>query len=701
MPDIGLRFNKDIIVVDGALGTMLQKEGIPSDECGMLLNVLDPEFIVNIHQRYIAAGAQAITTNSFGGTRAKLADYGLEDRLFELNTAAVRLAKQAKAQHVLADVGPCGLVLEPVGSASFDEVFDQYAQQVKALASEGPDAILIETMVDIADARCAVLAARSVCDLPIMVSCTFDATGHMELSGTDPQTAAAILEGVGASVVGLNCGLGPEQSLPLARSMAQATSLPVIIQPNAGLPQLDASGATVYTGTPDEFAYAAVALRDLGVQFIGSCCGSNPAFTSGIYATVGEMDVVGRKAASHEQLLVASPVKTVALGKDLPQKTIGLRIDTATDPELKDQLAKGSLSRVRQLGELQEKAGADLIGIHTEGVLLDGSPALPAAVKALMGFISSPLVLDGADIDALEEALRLYPGRALITGASHDDDGFERVLALAATYGAAVAKGNADKDAPLKIEGCTELKGALAEEAVGELSHAGAAGEQQATAAELASAKELLKEAILCGDCEATPTHVDAVVACGMPAQSIVVGLLTPTLQELGEAFASGEAFLPQMIVAANAMKVAVERIKGHLPETEKDRVAGKVVFCTVAGDVHSIGKDICVALLESQGFEVFDLGVDVSAEEIIAAARDKAVDVICLSALMTTTLPTMKEIVARIYAELPDYGAGQGKAVAVGGAVITAQWAQANKALYSQDAPGCVTLVQQVVAEL
>jgi len=302
MPDISLRFDKDIIVVDGSMETMLQREGIPSDECGMLLNVLDPDLIVSIHGRYKAAGAQAITTNSFGGTRSELADYGLADHVVELNKAAVQLAKQVNPQHILAAVGPCGKVLAPVGTASYEEVFQEYAQQTLALASEGPDAILIKSMVDIANACCAVRAARSVCDLPVMVSCTFDANGHMELSGTDPEAAAVMLEDVGANVVGLNCGLGPDQCLSLARRMAKATLLPLIIQPDAGLTSPDASGATVYPGTADGFAGMAYAARELGVQFIGSCCGSNPAFTGAIYATVGEMDVVRRHARKEEQV---------------------------------------------------------------------------------------------------------------------------------------------------------------------------------------------------------------------------------------------------------------------------------------------------------------------------------------------------------------------------------------------------------------
>jgi len=248
MPDIGLRFGKDTIIVDGAMGTMLQREGISSDECLLLLNVLDDELITMIHERYKLAGAQVITSNSFGGTRTKLAEYGLEDRLEELNRAAVRLARQVSPEHVFADVGPCGLVLEPLGRAGFEQVFAEYAEQISALALESPDAILIETMTDIADARCAVLAAKSVCELPVFVTCTFDIAGRMPLSGTDPQTAAVILEAVGADVVGINCSLGPSQFLPLITEMAQATALPLIVQPNAGMPMLNAAGQTVYSG---------------------------------------------------------------------------------------------------------------------------------------------------------------------------------------------------------------------------------------------------------------------------------------------------------------------------------------------------------------------------------------------------------------------------------------------------------------------
>jgi 5-methyltetrahydrofolate--homocysteine methyltransferase len=822
MPDIQLRFDKDIIIMDGAMGTMLQREGILSDECGMILNVLEPDLITAIHERYKLAGAQALTTNSFGGTRAKLAKYGLEDRVEELNRAAVRLAKAAQPEHVFANIGPCGLVLEPLGAATFDEVFDQYAEQIRALASEAPDALLIETMADIADARCALLAARSVCDLPVLVSCTFDATGHMELSGTSPEAAATILEAGGASAVGMNCGLGPAQLLPLIERMAQATTLPLIMQPNAGMPRLDDSGTTSYTGTADDFADVAFALRRAGVQFIGSCCGSTPAFTSAIYATVGGLDVSlgGRATPPPGGVVLASPLTTVTLGPAWPTQIIGERINPTGKPELADELERGSLSLVRSFGEAQVGAGAALIDVNVGAPMVDATVALPAAVLALEGFISAPLVLDTTDYDALERALRLYPGRALINSVNGDAASFERVFPLAKTYGAAIIVLTLDElGVPPTVDGRlaiaervrqaahrfglrdedlvfdvltmaaasdpaapdTTLEGVrrLSEQGlatvlgVSNVSHglperpalnasfvsaaiaaglcaaianpndpvmsesvrvanarAGATSFEDAhrewqtvfegvllrvsnptTATEneastpgdataSPTAASLLKRAILRGDRDATPALVDAVIAEGLAASHVVDALLTPTLEELGDAFARGEAFLPQMMLAAGAMKVAVARIKEHLPETSEADRAGKVVFCTVKGDVHSIGKDICVALLESQGFEVFDLGVDVDASEIIEVARTNDVNAICLSALMTTTLPHMKATVERIYQELPAFAGSAGKVVAVGGAVVTERWATSINAAWAPDATACVRLIQKRTRE-
>ncbi|MCL1879550.1 MAG: homocysteine S-methyltransferase family protein [Actinomycetia bacterium] len=292
MPDIQLRFGYDIVVLDGAMGSILVREGIEAETNNLLLNVLDPELILNIHRNYRQAGAQALTANSFGGSRPKLAEFDLAERSEELNRAAVRLAKACRPEHVLAAVGPCGLLPTPLGTYENDELTAIYAEQVTALAAEEPDAILLESFTDIADARLALLAAKSACRLPVMVSCTFGTDGLMAASGTGPERAAEILEATGADVVGLNCGLQPKALLGPLEQMAAATTLPLIVRPRVEPLQGRRLGKRADSELVDEFCDMVIAYRQLGAQFIGSCCGSSSAFTAAAYALIGGSDVL-------------------------------------------------------------------------------------------------------------------------------------------------------------------------------------------------------------------------------------------------------------------------------------------------------------------------------------------------------------------------------------------------------------------------
>jgi len=808
MPDIMMRLGRDILVVDGAMGTMLQRAGLPAGECPELLNVTAPEMIADVHRFYRLAGADCVTTNTFGGSGPKLAEYGLADRVGELNAAAVRIARREGGPHILADMGPTGLVMEPMGPATFDEVFAAFAEQAAALASENPDAIFIETMTDIGEARCAVLAAKSVTDLPVFVSCTFGLTGRTDLSGTEPETAAVILAAAGADAVGMNCGLGPEQMLPLLRRMASATTLPVFAQPNAGLPTLDAEGHTVFPGTPDEMAAFAAAAREAGAALVGSCCGSTPAFTGAIVDAVADRDVAQIAGRGFDGLVVAGPRCVVTIGAGSPVRVIGERINPTGKKSLAEELRAGSMSIVRAFAAEQEAAGADLLDVNVGAAGVDAVTTLSAAVLAAVASSSLPLVIDTTDPAALEAALRVYPGRALINSVNGDPESIAGVLPLAARYGAAVvvlalddngipqtAEGRlavvervraaaheaglsdrdlivdalvmtaaTDADAPrttvaalsavrdvglATVLGVSNVSHGLpsrpllnaaffdaavaagldagiinpndsvvmeavrlanqaresgvdpdahheawaAWDAAYTMALAAAASGAEALAAPTASAldpREALSTSVLRGDAQAAPALVDAIVAAGTPPEQIIGEVLTPAIQKLGDAYGRGEAFLPQMMVAADAMKAAVRRVKELLPEGSAKSSEGRVVFATVKGDIHSIGKDICVSLLESQGFDVVDLGADV-AVEIVADAAGSA-DAVCLSALMTTTLPSMERTVAAVAERY------EGLPVFVGGAVVTAEWAASVGAGYSPDAPGCVTAVREAI---
>ncbi len=810
MPDIMRRLGREMLVLDGAMGTMLQRAGISPGTAPELINVTEPEIVAQILHYYKLAGSDCTITNTFGGSAPKLAEYGLEDRVEELNRAAVRIARRHGAPHVLADMGPTGLVMEPLGTATFDEVFAAFAEQAAALAAEEPDAILLETFTDIAEARCAVLAARSVTDLPVIASVTMGLQGRMDLSGTDPETAAVVLEAAGASAVGLNCGLGPEQMLPLAARMVAATTLPVVVQPNAGLPHLDEEGNTVFPGTPDEMGAFAEAARAAGVAAVGSCCGSSPSFTGAIADAIADKDCVEVAGRGFTGVTVlAGPRRVVPIGAGQPLRVIGERINPTGKPALKDALLAGSMSVVRSFAVEQERAGADLLDVNVGAAGVDAAIALPAAVLALVSTTDLPLVLDTTDPVALEAALRVYPGRALVNSVNGDPESLSAVLPLVKRYGAAVVAlalddagipGDADgriaviervrdaarrqglddgdlvvdslvmtaatdasaagvtvaatraaKDLGLStVLGVSNVSHGLPDrpllnaafltaavaagldaaivnpndhvvmEAVRLVNQARAAGEavdahgdawpawEAAYAGALEHAasgvvggtggpdaggpidesdpRDALEAAVLRGDADVTPRLVDALVGAGMAPEDVIGAVLTPTIQRLGDAYGRGEVFLPQMMVAADAMKAAVARVKQHLPGEGAAASPGRVVFATVKGDIHSIGKDICVSLLESQGYEVADLGVDVAPEVVVAAAADA--DAVCLSALMTTTLPAMRDTVAAVREAAPDVG------VFVGGAVVTPEWAEQVGAGYAPDAPGCVSVV-------
>lgn len=804
MPDIRNRLGLDVLVLDGAFGTMLQRYDVPVEQSPAQLNLTAPEIIEDIHRNYRLAGADCITTNTFGASRPKLAEYGLEDQLEQINRAAVRLARSSGAPHVLADVGPTGLVLEPLGTATFDELFEVFAEQVSALAVEQPDAIIIETMTDIAEARCAVLAARSVCDLPVFVTCTFGLSGRMDLSGTGPATAAVILEAAGAEAVGLNCGLGPEQMVPLVEQMSSATDLPIIVQPNAGLPRLE-HGETVFPGTADQMGQHAARFVELGASLVGSCCGSSPSFTGAIFDFVQGKQVRADRVRP-DGVTLAGPRGIARIGAGGPLTLIGERINPTGKPALADSLRAGSMSVVREFAEEQQRAGADLLDVNVGTPGVDAVRALPAAVVALAGSSDLPLVLDCTEPAALEVALRAYPGRALINSVNGSPESMESVLPLAGTYGAAVlVLALDDEGIPGTVEGRIAIVERVREAAhrvglgdddllvdalvltaatdpdaarvtletvrdvsarlglatvlgVSNVSH-GLPGRSELNAAFLAMARAAgldaaivnpgdtavvgtaraadallgrdeqargwvawssgpaeakdveeaapapapghgearastageLAAAIVRGDADSAPDLVERVISEGLAPTEVIGTVLTPAIQELGDRYGRGEVFLPQLMVAADAMKAAVARVKTHIPEGEGSS-AGKVVFATVKGDIHSIGKDICVSLLESQGFDVEDLGVDVPAQQVLDASA--ASDAVCLSALMTTTLPAMQATVALLAEECA------GLPVFVGGAVVTREWADSIGAGYSDDAPGCVLAVRAAISE-
>ncbi len=292
MPGIESRLGRDMLVLEGGLATILDRYGMGGEECPEVLNIIEPDLVTEIHRLFNLAGATCAISNTFGASSPVLDRAGLSDRVFDINAEGVRLARAAHPQHVLGDIGSCGI--DPTDEESASLAREAYSEQAAALASANPDAIYIEAMTSLADALCALDATVHSCDLPVIVSVTVAPDGAMTRCRTPIEEAAAALEAHGASAVGISCSLVPGSIAAVAERLAHCCDLPLLASPDVGMVSVTEDGQINYSGTTDEMESAAVMLRKLGFSIIGSCCGSTPAFTGAIYAAVGEMEAIAR-----------------------------------------------------------------------------------------------------------------------------------------------------------------------------------------------------------------------------------------------------------------------------------------------------------------------------------------------------------------------------------------------------------------------
>ena len=426
-----------IHIFDGAIGTMLQNAGMKPGECPELLNVTKPEIVQSIHRAYAEAGSTIIETNTFGASRIKLAEYGLEDRVAEINATAVQNVKIAAAGRakVAGAMGPTGKFIKPLGELTFDEDYDNYYEQAKALADAGADYILIETCIELQEMRAALLAAKDACDLPVICQMSYSEDGRT-VTGTDPQTAAIVLSAMGADIIGANCSLGPEQLIPIVKELAENCTCPISIQPNAGMPHL-VDGKTVFPMTPEDMGKWAPKLIEAGATYIGGCCGTTPAHIAAVAkAVAGLPDPVRKAPAPH--LALASRSKTVFIGADLPTRLIGERINPTGRKKLGAEIKNGSFISVKREAIEQTQAGADILDVNMGVAGIDQAAAMDKAITEISQLVSTPLAIDTSDAAALEAGLKAYPGRALINSVSAEPDRLKYFIPLAKRYGAAI-----------------------------------------------------------------------------------------------------------------------------------------------------------------------------------------------------------------------------------------------------------------------
>ena len=424
-----------LLFLDGATGSNLQKKGMPSGVCPEQWILEHRDIMIELQRQFVDAGSNIVYAPTFTANRIKLAEYGLADNIEKINRELVALSKEAVGTraYVAGDLTMTGEQLAPIGKLSFEELIEVYKEQIRYLADAGADLLVIETMMSLQETRAAVIAAKEVCDLAVMATLTFEADGRT-LFGTDAVTAAVVLESLGVSAVGTNCSTGPDRMVETVRAMAQATAIPIIAKPNAGLPVLDTAGNTVYDMDEETFAKGMCDIIEAGASIIGGCCGTTPDYIRAAKSAVAGM--VPAKREKPELRFLTSERKTVAFALDDPFLVVGERINPTGKKKLQAALKEGSMELVSAFAEEQEACGAAILDVNMGMSGIDENAMMLRAIVTVSAVTSLPLSLDSSHVEVLEAALRRYPGRALVNSVSGEQEKLSKLLPIVKKYGA-------------------------------------------------------------------------------------------------------------------------------------------------------------------------------------------------------------------------------------------------------------------------
>ncbi len=434
------------LIIDGGMGTMLQSKGMEAGEKPELFILDNPEALLSVHKAYVEAGANIITACTFGASKIKLGDEALSEKVI---LTAVDAAKKSGAEYVALDIGPCGGLLEPIGSVSFEEAYDAFACQVKAGVKAGADLIIIETMSDLLEIKAAVLAAKENSDLPVIATMTFEADGKTFL-GTDAVTAAIALSSFGADAAGVNCSLGPDELSSVIDTFTEYSDIPVVIQPNAGLPAIE-DGKTVYKITPEDFAKSCAKKAEKGVCVFGGCCGTTP---DHIRALCRELESYKKvELAPVEFTAFTGGRQSVVLNGE-NSAVIGERINPTGKKMLKQALKAQDYDYVINEALNQENAGADILDVNAGLPEIDEKATLVSMIKEIQAVCALPLQIDSSDPDVIESAVRIYSGKPIINSVNGTEESMSAVLPIVKKYGTAVVALTLDENGiPQTAEG--------------------------------------------------------------------------------------------------------------------------------------------------------------------------------------------------------------------------------------------------------
>lgn len=788
----------NILVFDGAMGTMLQNSGLKLGEYPEIFNITHKEEIIKIHKNYINAGAKVITTNTFGANELKLKNtkFSVE----EIIKSGVDLAKKARGNkdcYIALDIGPIGELLEPMGTLNFEKAIDIFKRQIKIGEQSGADLILIETMTDLYEMKAAIIAAKESCSLPIFATMTFEEDGRT-FTGCLPESMAITLEGLGVDAIGVNCSLGPKELKGIVEKIINNTNLPVIVQPNAGLPNM-IKGKARYDINEEEFANFIRELVELGVSIIGGCCGTTPRFIEEISKIAISNHKINRKKII--KYAVTSPFKVVEIDE---VRVVGERINPTGKKRFKKAIIDRDMDYILKQAIEQIEGGAEILDVNVGLPEIDEEALMESTIKELQSIIDVPLQIDSAKKNVIESALRVYNGKPIVNSVNGEDEVLDSILPLVKKYGASVVGLTLDNNG---IPKDYESRFKIAEKIVDRAVEYGIKKEdvyidclaltvsaQQEEVMDTLKALKIVKErlgvktilgvsnisfglpnrdiinetflALALGagldlpiinpnkegmmnvinsfkvlnnndrgakryienygdkkiekilvpkentnysnELDNSEESLDKLILQGLKNSTrkiteqllrekteleIVNEDLIPALDKVGKKYENGEIFLPQLIQAAETVKVSFDLIKDRLARLNKSEVnKGKIILATVKGDIHDIGKNIVKLILQNYGYDILDLGKDVPIEKIVKEAIENDIKLVGLSALMTTTIVSMEETILALKE------AGFKGKIFVGGAVLTEDYSEKIGAdFYAKDAKESVEIAKKV----
>jgi len=787
--------SRRVLVLDGAMGTNLISMGVKIDTVPDILNIENPQPVKQVISGYLNAGADIIRTNTFNTIRPKLRNFNLENRITDIAKSAVELVRGVIGDraYLAVSIGPSGEVLYPFGSASFDEIYEYYSEIARIYQSEGVDVFWLETFSDLYELKTAIIAIRDISKNPIVALMTFDENMRSTF-GTTPQIMAATISRLDVDAVGANCSIGTSGILDIIAEMKDFTDLPLVAQPNAGIPR-KVNNVIVYPEKPDEMASFTRRFIENGVRIVGACCGSTERHIREIKREVSDITSIPPLGSRVSNLYLTSRGNLVEVGLDRQPVIIGERLNPTNKKNLTDSILNRDYREFVREARLQTDAGAEVLDVNAGVSNFDETESLPDIVRAVVKESDVPFSIDTSNNSALERAIKIVSGRALINSVQLDSS-LEKRLLIAKRFGAAVIALTMDekgipKDAGERIRIAEEILRVAAQYGLSEsdilfdfltlsvatslnqmnetlrsieefrrrglftvlgvsnisyglpnrsyinsafLNLAIRAGlsaaiidptdrnvsssllatsalcgydrnfsryielslkgktDSQTESSEYVSPMLRLSNAIIAGERIKSVEYTKILLDKGVNYKKIISEGILKAMKEVGVRFKANTIFLPQVMLSAEAAQVSFDEIMNRIGKDAQIEKKGKILIATVEGDIHDLGKNLVSAVLRNSGFEIIDSGKNVKNEAIVDNAKKNGVDIIALSALMTTTMGHMREVVELLREsnlQIP---------VMIGGAVVNEAYANEIGAYYGQDAIEAVSVAESII---